>query len=281
MILKGKPPAREIKEAIKKNVDECLTTPKLVTISVAPDPSTRSYINSQAKAAKKLGIDFQHRELTETSTLEDLKKAISESNDDDTIHGILLAMPLPAGFDKREAVSWMNPAKDVEGITPTNLGLLFYESPFYYPCTAEAVLVVLSYYNIPLKGKDITIIGRSTTVGRPLTLMMLERSKNATPRTCHTKTVDIEKKIRESEILIVAAGKHGVVTTEMLSDDTIVIDVGINFIDGHLTGDVKRNKALEEEKNISITPVPGGIGSITTALLMSNVVSSCLAEQLE
>jgi methylenetetrahydrofolate dehydrogenase (NADP+)/methenyltetrahydrofolate cyclohydrolase len=206
-----------------------------------------------------------------------LIEVIEESNQDESVDGILLALPLPEGYDKLQAINHIDSEKDVEGITATNLGLLFYEKPFYYPCTAQAVLEILKHYNIKVYGKDITIIGRSTTVGKPLDLMILEKSNNGTPTVCHTRTADLKQKIKEAKILIVAAGKHGVVETNMLSSDTVVIDVGINFVDGKLVGDVKRDKALEKEKNISITPVPGGVGTVTTTLLMSNVVSRCLA----
>jgi methylenetetrahydrofolate dehydrogenase (NADP+)/methenyltetrahydrofolate cyclohydrolase len=277
MILSGKEVSKAIKAKIAEMMGKCDRTPHLVTISVSPDPSTRSYINSQTKAAKKLDIDHTHRELEIESGMGKLIKVIEESNQDESVDGILLALPLPEGYDKLQAINHIDPEKDVEGITATNLGLLFYEKPFYYPCTAQAVLEILKHYNIKVYGKDITIIGRSTTVGKPLDLMILEKSNNGTPTVCHTRTADLKQKIKEAKILIVAAGKHGVVETNMLSSDTVVIDVGINFVDGKLVGDVKRDKALEKEKNISITPVPGGVGTVTTTLLMSNVVSRCLA----
>lgn len=278
MILSGKEVAKKLKVKLGEMLEKCERTPHLVTISVAPDPSTRSYINSQTKAAKKLGIDHTHRELEIESCMGKLIEVIEESNKDDSVDGIMLALPLPEKYDKLQAINHINPEKDVEGITATNLGLLFYEKPFYYPCTAQATLEILSHYNIEVIGSDITIIGRSTTVGKPLDLMLLEKSNNGTPTVCHTRTTDLKQKIKAAKILIVAAGKHGVVETSMLSDNTIVIDVGINFIDGKLVGDVKRNKRLEEERNISITPVPGGVGTVTTTLLMSNVVSRCLAK---
>ena len=278
MILSGKEVAKVIKKKIAEQIDQCKRTPHLITISVAPDPSTRSYINSQTKAAKKLGIDHTHRELEVSSGMEKLIEVIEESNRDNSVDGILLALPLPEKYDKLKAINHIDPEKDVEGITPINLGLLFYEKPFYYPCTAQAILEILNYYHIKVAKKDITIIGRSTTVGKPLDLMLLEKSNNGTPTVCHTRTADLDQKIQDAKILIVAAGKHGVVETEMLSEDTIVVDVGINFIDGKLIGDVKRDKPLEEKKNISITPVPGGVGSVTTSILMSNVVSRCLSK---
>ena len=278
MILSGKEVAKVIKKKIAEQIDQCKRTPHLITISVAPDPSTRSYINSQTKAAKKLGIDHTHRELEVSSGMEKLIEVIEESNRDNSVDGILLALPLPEKYDKLKAINHIDPEKDVEGITPINLGLLFYEKPFYYPCTAQAILEILNYYHIEVAKKDITIIGRSTTVGKPLDLMLLEKSNNGTPTVCHTRTADLDQKIQDAKILIVAAGKHGVVETEMLSEDTIVVDVGINFIDGKLIGDVKRDKPLEEKKNISITPVPGGVGSVTTSILMSNVVSRCLSK---
>ncbi|MFW6248291.1 MAG: bifunctional 5,10-methylenetetrahydrofolate dehydrogenase/5,10-methenyltetrahydrofolate cyclohydrolase [Bacteroidota bacterium] len=278
MILSGKEVAKGMKVKIREMIGKCFRTPHLVTISVAPDPSTSSYINSQNKAAKKLGIDHTHRELENKSGMDKLIEVIEESNRDDSVDGILLALPLPDGYDKLQAINHINPEKDVEGITAVNLGLLFYGKPFYYPCTAQAALEILNHYNIEVSGKDVTIIGRSTTVGKPLDIMLLEKTNNGTPTVCHTRTSDLSQKIKEANILIVAAGKHGVVETDMLSSDTIVIDVGINFIDGKLVGDVKRDEELENKKNISITPVPGGVGTVTTTILMSNVVNRCLSK---
>src|SRR6056297_3334508 len=278
MILSGKEVAKGIKKKIAMMIEQCDRTPHLVTISVSPDPSTRSYINSQTKAAKKLDIDHTLRELEKNSGMSKLIEVIEESNKDDSVDGILLALPLPEGYNKLQAINHIDPEKDVEGITATNLGLLFYEKPFYYPCTAQAALAILEHYQIETTGKDITIIGRSTTVGKPLDLMLLEKSKNATPTICHTRTAELTQKIKDAKILIVAAGKHGVVETKMLSKDTVVIDVGINFLDGKLVGDVKRDKDLEDSNNISITPVPGGVGTVTTSILMSNVVSRCLSK---
>jgi len=279
MILSGKEVASVIKEKIINQLGKCERTPHLVTISVAPDPSTRSYINSQTKAAEKLGIDHTHRELEINSGMERLLEVINESNQDKTVDGILLALPLPDGYDKLKAINHIDPEKDIEGITATNLGMLFYEKPYFYPCTAQAVLEILDHYQIQVSGKDITIIGRSTQVGKPLDIMLVEKSKNGTPTICHTRTTDLTQKIKDANILIVAAGKYGVVETAMLSDHTVVIDVGINFVDGKLVGDVKRDLEMENTKNISITPVPGGVGTVTTMLLMSNVVARGLASK--
>jgi len=279
MILRGKEVANRIRENITDKLVKCDRTPHLVTISVAPDSSTRSYINSQTKAAEKLKIDHTHRELEVNCGMERLIQVIEESNLDKSVDGILLALPLPEGYDKLKAINHIDPEKDIEGITAVNLGMLFYEKPYFYPCTAQAVLEILDYYQIPVSGKDITIIGRSTQVGKPLDMMLVEKSQNATPTICHTRTADLTQKIADANILIVAAGKHGVVETAMLSDYTVVIDVGINFVNGNLVGDVKRDLELEQVKNISITPVPGGVGTVTTMLLMSNVVTRCLASR--
>lgn len=278
MILSGKYPAKKIKTQIVEDIKKCKRVPRLVTVSVAPDESTRSYINSQMKVADKLGIEHVHRALGESVSQAELIKIIETYGNDETVDGIMLALPLPSKFEKLEVINAINPEKDVEGITNINLGLLFYERPFFYPCTAEAVMKIIDYYEINLSGQDVTIIGRSTTVGKPLALMILEKANNGTPTICHTRTTTIQEKVDQSKILVVAAGKHGVITTDMLSENTVVIDVGINFVDGKLVGDVKRDLELEEKKNISITPVPGGVGLVTTALLMSNVVSRCLTK---
>jgi len=274
MILDGKIIAKKINEETRNIIANTEKTPKLVTVSVDPDDSTMAYINSQGKNASKLGIDFEHINLSGADTKMLLAK-IHELNIDGNVDGIMISHPLPSEIDELEALKALSPEKDIEGRTPANIGLIVYEKPYFYPCTAEAVMEMLDYYSIPTKGKNAVIIGRSSTVGKPLALMMLQRKHNATPRVCHTGTENMNGNIISADILVVAAGKYGIVNTEDISQDTVVLDVGINFVEGKLVGDVKRDEKLEEERNISISPVPRGVGTVTTAILMRNVALNC------
>ncbi len=275
MILEGRPLTKKINEEILKMTAAMRRKPKLVTVSVDPDESTISYIGSQKKSAERLGIEYDHRLFNGIST-GTLLSEIENLNLDENIDGILLSHPLPDSIDELKVLETLNPSKDVEGRTPSNIGLIVYDRPFFYPCTAQAVIEILDFYSISTEGKKVVVVGRSSTVGKPLSLMLLQRKNNSTPTICHTGTSDIKKEIREAEILVVAAGKYGIVKTEDISQGTVVIDVGINFVDGKLKGDVMRNEKEEEFKKISITPVPGGVGPVTTAILMRNVVKNSI-----
>lgn len=276
MRLEGKPIVQKYKEKIKEEIGMLNRAPRLVTLSVDPNESTLSYILAQEKQAKALGIEFQHLTYEKTIAEPQLLQEIERINQNPHIDGVFISHPLPAQFDEMRILSALSPKKDVEGRCPENLGRIAYEKPFFYPCTAEAVMMFFEHYEISLSGKRITIIGRSTTVGKPLCWMLLERSKNATPTVCHTKTQNLRTVLQDTAILVVASGFHGVVTLDDIAENTTVIDVGINFVEGKMVGDIPLDEEKEKKKKISITPTPGGVGPVTNILLMRHVVQQAI-----
>lgn len=276
MILDGKKPARQIRDELQKRMRSLPRSPKLVSLAVQPDDATQSYLQSQGRAAEKLGISFEMQELAGESCMQKVLGEIARLNGDEGVDGVLVAHPLPAHLDEIRVLQALDPKKDVEGRTPTNMGLLLYESPVFYPCTAEAVLYLLDYYHLEVQGKAVTIIGRSNTVGRPLALMMLERKRSATPTVCHSRTENLAAVVSNSDILVVAAGKAGLIKVRECKPGAIILDVGINVVDGRISGDVERDPSAEESMGLRVSPVPGGVGPVTTALLLRNVVHSAL-----
>lgn len=274
MILEGKSIAKKIDEGTKQKIKNNTLTPFLTTLSINPSPSILSYIKSQEKKASQLGISYKHIQMPESSNTGDFIKVIDDLNRDKNIHGILISHPLREDIDELRILSFLDPKKDIEGRSPVNLGLIIYEKAYFYPCTAQAALEILDNYNISTEGKRIAIIGRSSTVGKPLALMLLKKDRNATPVICHTRTKNLQEVISTSEIIIAAAGRAELIKLETLPQNSIVIDVGINFLNGKLVGDVSFDLEIAEKKNISITPVPGGVGPVTTSILMRNAVDA-------
>ncbi len=276
-LLKGKPIAAQIKketsDAVQKKIDRGIV-PSLVTISAGASDDTLTYIESQRRQAEGIGIRFSHIALGDGVDEQTIIQTVHDLNARKDVHGIMIAHPLPKGMDEVRVLQELNPKKDIEGRTPQNLGLIVYEQAFFYPCTAEAVIMILSHYEISLLGKRMTIIGRSNTVGRPLALMVLERRLGATPTVCHTQTNDLRKVLLESELIVVAAGKAGLIGVEEIPDNCVVIDVGINVVDEKVVGDVDMDSLKDSGKKVRITPVPGGVGGVTTQILMRNVAKA-------
>ncbi len=270
MLIDCKSISKSIDEDVRRRVGNLGFSPKLVAITSKPDPSTVTYLNSQAKKAKKLGIEF---EVMEGSTMDELLKVISTLANDEKVHGIFLTHPLPEEIDEFELTLRIPPEKDVEGRTPYNLGMLIYEREYLPPCTAEAAVKILES-TTEIKGKDVVVIGRSITVGRPVEIMLLKKGRDATVTVCHSKTRDLPVITKRADALIVAAGRPKLVNPDMVNEGAIVIDVGINVVDDQIVGDVDP----EVEKKASLTPVPGGVGRVTTSLLMEHVVRA--AERL-
>ncbi len=264
MVIDCKSISKEIDESVKERIAKLGFQPKLVAITSRPDPSTVTYLNSQAKKAKKLGIDF---DVMEGTNMSELTKVISTLASDDTVHGIFLTHPLPKDVDEFELTLKIPPEKDVEGRTPYNLGMLIYEKEFFPPCTAEAAIKILEK-TVELRGKRVTVIGRSVTVGKPVEIMLLKKGRDATVTVCHSKTQNIKEITLASDIVVVAVGRAKFLKPDMVREGTIVIDVGINVVDNELVGDV--DPAVEEKA--MVTPVPGGVGRVTTSLLMEHVV---------
>jgi len=257
--------SKGIEEDVRKRIEKLGFSPRLVSITSKPDYSTLSYLESQRKKSKKLGIKFEIMEVSP----ERLLKIVEEVSLDENVHGIFVARPLPEGIDEFEVLSRIDPSKDVEGITPHNLGLLIYGKEIFPPCTAESVVKILES-ETDISGKRVVVIGRSVTVGKPVAIMLLKKGRDATVTVCHSRTENLFDITKHSDILIVAVGKAFFIKPEHVKEGTVVVDVGINFVDGKIAGDVDP----EVEKIARLTPVPGGVGRITTTLLMEHVVRS-------
>ena len=270
MIIDCKSISKEIDAKTKEIIESLEFSPKLVAVTSNPDPSTVTYLNSMKKKAAKLGIEF---DVMEGSNMEELVKVISKLASDDTVHGIFLTHPLPEGIDEFELTLRIPPEKDVEGRTPYNLGMLVYGKELFPPCTAEAAVRIMEH-TTELKGKKVAVIGRSVTVGKPIAIMLLKKGRDATVTVCHSRTKDIKAVTLDSEVVVVAVGRAKFLKPDMVKEGTTVIDVGINVVDGKLIGDADP----EVEKVASVTPVPGGVGRVTTSILMEHVAKA--AERL-
>jgi len=282
-ILSGKPVAQAISEETYSLIQTHDLSPVLKLIMVGSDPASLYYMNSIVKHGAKLGIKVDYQNLSDTAEQEELIGIIDRANRDRCIHGIMLQRPLPQGFDQCLIESLIDPHKDIDGIHPRNLGALITEDLCFAPCTALAVMKLMQFYEIDPAGKHVVIIGRSTVVGKPLAALLMQKKSgaNATVTVCHSRTSGLDHFTRQADILIAAIGKAEFVRSAMLKENTIVIDVGINERknhDGSVTyvGDVDYNACIN--RALAITPVPGGVGSVTTAILFSNLVKACLAE---
>ncbi len=271
-ILDGRKIANELnsilENKIKKAKKEYGITPKLATILVGEDPASKIYVNIKQKTCKKIGIDTKIVQLDKNTAKQELIKEIKILNQNKDIHGILLQLPLPIDLqnDIHEIIKYIIPQKDVDGLHPVNLGNLYYNNEELAPCTPKGIINLLNHYNIPIKGKDITIINHSTLLGRPLTQMFLNR--DATVSVCHVYTKNLENYTLQADILIVGIGKPNFIKKKQIKKNTIIIDVGINRVGDKLCGDVDFNDVIEKVEKI--TPVPGGVGPMTVAMLLHN-----------
>lgn len=274
-ILDGKMVATKVRQNLKLEVEDLKRKgimPKLAVIMVGNDPSSKIYVRNKSLACKEIGIDYEEFLLGEDSTQEELLSLIDKLNEDDSVNGILLQSPIPKNLDINEAFRRIAPEKDVDGFNPCNVGKLCLGQDTFVSCTPYGIIKLLDEYNIDLEGKDAVIVGRSNIVGKPMLQCLL--NKNATVTICHSKTIKLEEVTKKADILVVAIGKPKFIKKEMVKEGAIVIDVGINRgQDGKLCGDVD----FEEVSKIAkyITPVPGGIGPMTIAMLMNNIVKAC------
>ena len=273
-LLKGAPVAEAINERSAELLNRLKArgiTPTLAMLRVGEREDDIAYENGAAKRCEKVGVQVRRVTLPENVSQDELEEEIRRLNEDTDVHGVLMFMPLPKQLDSAAARRILSPAKDVDGITDGSLAGVFTGSgEGFAPCTAQACIEILDHYGIDCKGKRAVVVGRSLVVGKPVSMLLL--AKNATVTLCHTRTVDLPHEAQNAEILIAAAGKAGTVRAEHLRDGQIVIDVGINFIDGKMCGDV--DFAAAEQLSLSLTPVPGGVGPVTTSVLVSHVVEA-------
>ena len=275
-LIDGKKLAKEIRENLKIKCEELKQKgikPKLAVIMVGDDKSSQIYVKNKSKACDEIGIEFEEFLLNEDIKQEELINLINKLNNDKTINGILLQSPIPKHLDINEAFRTIAPEKDVDGFNPVNVGKLCLNQDTFVSCTPYGIMKMFEKYNINLEGKNVVIIGRSNIVGKPLIQCCL--NKNATVTVCHSKTKDLKEYTKRADILIVAIGKSKFVTEDMVKQGVVVIDVGINRgEDGKLTGDVDFENI--SKKASFITPVPGGVGPMTIAMLMNNVIKASL-----
>ncbi|MCS7150983.1 MAG: bifunctional 5,10-methylenetetrahydrofolate dehydrogenase/5,10-methenyltetrahydrofolate cyclohydrolase [Endomicrobia bacterium] len=295
-IIDGTKIAENIKKQILQEVEmlkqQFNLKPTVVTIAVGENPATKVYINNQCKICDELGIEVKLLQLDQNVTQKDVEQTIQQLNEDKNVHGIMLNLPLPQQLNSRKLQNLISPKKDVEGVTAENLGKLFYAevTPVVAPCTALAVIYCLKDTGVELKGKETVIVGHSEIVGKPVLLMLLSSLfASVTPTVCHIATKNLSEHTKRAEILIVAVGKPNLVTADMVKEEVIVIDVGINRVkvldeNGKEVIDDKTGKPKTkivgdvDFENVSkkasfITPVPGGVGSVTTCILAKNLVN--------
>ena len=273
-IIDGKELAKNIREKLKDEVIELKNAdinPKLAVIMVGDDKASKVYVKNKSKACEDVGIEYEEYLLPAETKMEELLELIEKLNNDETVHGILVQSPLPQGLDANVAFRTISPKKDVDGFNPINVGKLSLNQDCFVSCTPFGVIKMLEAYNIPIEGAHAVVIGRSNIVGKPLVQCLL--NKNATVTVCHSRTKDLKEMTKQADILIAAIGKPKFVTEDMVKDGAVVIDVGINRMDdGKLVGDTDFENI--KEKASHITPVPGGVGPMTIAMLMHNVVKA-------
>ena len=256
----------ECEELKKKNINS-----KLAVIMVGEDPASKVYVRNKSRACEDVGIKYEEYLLDVNTTQKELTELIEKLNNDKTVNGILLQSPIPSNLDINEAFRTISPEKDVDGFNPINVGMLVLNQDTFVSCTPYGIMKMFEEYDIDLTGKNVVILGRSNIVGKPLIHCCL--NKNATVISCHSKTQNLAQKAKEADVLISAIGKANFVTADMVKDGAVVIDVGINRLDnGKITGDVDFESV--KEKASYITPVPGGVGPMTIAMLMNNVIKA-------
>lgn len=274
-IIDGKVVAEDVKARVKKAVDELKASkvqPCLATVLVGDDPASATYVGSKQKDAKEVGILTRDHRLAATFKQSELVELVQLLNNDPAVHGILVQLPLPSHIDEIEIINVLSPLKDVDGLTPYNAGMLQNGMALLKPCTPSGVIELLDYYKIDVSGMDAVIVNRSNLVGKPLTFLLLER--NATVTVCHSKTKDLDKKLRNADLVVTAVGNRQrfTLTADMIKEGAVIIDVGTASVGGKLTGDADFDSV--KQKASWITPVPGGVGLMTRAMLLKNTVSA-------
>ncbi|MCI8361581.1 MAG: bifunctional methylenetetrahydrofolate dehydrogenase/methenyltetrahydrofolate cyclohydrolase FolD [Clostridia bacterium] len=272
-IINGKELSKKIRGQVKEEVENLNKKgihPKLAVIMVGEDPASKVYVRNKSKACNEAGIEYEEFILNENIEMDELLSVIETLNNRKDIHGILLQSPIPKHLDIYKAFETIDSKKDVDGFNPINIGKLELNRETFISCTPHGVIKMLEEYNINLKGANVVVLGRSNIVGKPLVQCLL--NKDATVTICHSKTKNIEEITRNADILISAIGKPKFVTANMVKENAVVIDVGINRLETGLVGDVDFEEV--SKKASYITPVPGGVGPMTIAMLLQNVVTA-------
>lgn len=266
MILDGKRISEERLALLKEEIANSNIQPKLATVMVGSNQASRLYVRMKHQACERVGIASVSVEMPEETQTGALLARISDLNRDSTVDGILVQLPLPAHIRSDAIMSAIAPEKDVDGFHPLNLGRLLSGHPSFVPCTPQGILSLLRAYEIPLDGADAVVVGRSVEVGRPLAILLL--NENATVTVCHSRTSRLRSHLKRADLVVSAVGKAKFITASMIKEGATIVDVGINYEDGKLCGDV--DFEMVKEKAGAITPVPGGVGPMTIASLMEN-----------
>ena len=267
-LMEGKPLARRLRTEVAAEVRE-LGELRLVTVQVGEDPASTIYLRRKHEAAEEVGIASDDRKLAEDSSEADLLELVTDLNEDEGVDGVLVQLPLPAQIDEARVIRALDPVKDVDGFHPFNAGQLYLGRPTLVPATPLGIVALLAEHRIPLEGARAVVIGRSDIVGKPVAHLLLQA--NATVTVCHSRTRDLAELTLEADVLVVAVGSAEVVTPDMVKQGSAVVDVGINRTEGGIVGDVAPDAA---ELAAFLTPVPGGIGPLTIAMLLRNTVKA-------
>ena len=274
VLIDGKKVSAEVRARLAKEANELKEktgrVPGLATVLVGDDPASAVYVRNKNKICRELGFNSFEQKLAADTSEAKLLQLIKELNSNNDIHGILVQLPLPNQIDSEKILQAIDPNKDVDGFHPVNVGKLVVGNALLTPCTPTGIIKLLDHYEIDISGKHAVVLGRSNIVGKPVSMLLLQR--NATITICHSRTTNLEEITRSADILVAAIGRANFVTENMVSKGTIVIDVGINRVDGKLTGDI--NFEPVSKKASYITPVPGGVGPMTIALLMENTLKA-------
>ena len=265
--LDGKLLSAKIKDEVKADADSYKQTPILAVVTIGDDEASKVYVENKRKACEYCGMSMMHFDYADCVKESVVIKKIKELNKDKSVNGIILQLPIPKGFDTKKILNTISPDKDVDGLTDISQGKIMGGNATFIPCTPKGILEIFDHYKIDLEGKHVVVVGRSDLVGKPIMLECINR--NATVTMCHSKTKDLKKYTKSADVLIVAVGKKHLIDKTMIKKDAVIIDVGITRIDGKIYGDVNPNV---EEIASYVTPVPGGVGPMTVAMLLKNTM---------
>lgn len=281
LLMSGKEVSQSIREKLALECKEFVSTygyaPTLAVVLVGEDPASQTYVSAKKQACDELGYGHRDFVLPASTTQRELMEVVRQLNEEPTVHGILVQLPLPKGLNEEQVIEAIDPAKDVDGFHPQNVGRLLIGKDCFISCTPKGVLAMLDYYGIETDGKDVCIVGRSNIVGKPMAALLMQRGRDATVTVCNTHTKDLADHVRRADIIIAAAGHPHTVTADMVKDGAVVVDVGTNRVEDatrkkgwRLVGDVDFDAV--SQKCRAISPVPGGVGPMTITMLMGNTM---------